>query len=517
MPQIKPYQSQVQSPNPIAGPRKQGESIGGGLVNLGQGIGQLEQGVYRAQVQTEISQASLDFAQATAQANKFLEDMKNQTDPNKMDLSDFNQFNSKMDELLKPARDRIRTADGKEFFDKNSLSLKSTIYEKALSMRVEQAGINAKARFDQTYALDSASLRKDPSLYNYILDKTVSSLEGSGMKGVELSKHIVPIKQDLFQQRLRGWMDTGAKGINKAEQILNSNEANILGGDGIDKMKGEVDRAKKALILDAELADRLVKRQEEKQFNEVLSKKYLPKMVDGTATATEILKDPAIPDSKKMEMLDIAKKISDRKLETDAGTYTSLWNRIHLPDGHPNKITDVKEIQKFIGNGLSPSSFNNLEKEITNPDTQEGKANKLLREKLFDTAYASYNKNTAIRDPQGNERFYRFTEFVLQREKEAREKGFPVSELYNSKSKEYLGNSIPSFSAQSINEIFRSMTAQRTGKVSAPPLPGPLPVNKNAVQALTTPATTAPQPQQDIPPPNKGESIKEWKARTGQK
>jgi hypothetical protein len=122
----------------------------------------------------------------------------------------------------------------------------------------------------------------------------------------------------------------------------------------------------------------------------------------------------------------------------------NLFNRIHLPDGHPMKIVDPLPIhQAYIkGAGLSWEDMKHLEKEVFDSLTPEGSKFGQDKKRFFDAIekkVVQYDAFQVLTDPTAPERFMWFQQDVENRVAQYRKEGKDPRLLFDRNSKEYMG------------------------------------------------------------------------------
>lgn len=159
-------------------------------------------------------------------------------------------------------------------------------------------------------------------------------------------------------------------------------------------------------------------------------------------------------------------------VRTDPHLFEGLFQRVHLPDGDPNKISRPEQIAPYFANGLSRTDYDWLKREIDQNQTPDGQRLSTTRESFLSGMKPQFDKSTIMSvDPKGAEQFYKFKTFVLDAERKAREAGKDPFALYNPNSPEYLGKSIGQFQ-RSLEEQLRdraeALKAGSAAKSAAP-------------------------------------------------
>lgn len=126
--------------------------------------------------------------------------------------------------------------------------------------------------------------------------------------------------------------------------------------------------------------------------------------------------------------------------------FWDLYKAVHAPDGDGSKITDPTEFYKYgDGNGLTLGGINKLTEEINTKKTAQG-AQKAAMEtqtfKVIKTQLSGEDMFPGMKDPKGEEIFAQAMPMVYQAIEDGQKKGIPASQLYDPKSKDWVGNVI---------------------------------------------------------------------------
>lgn len=210
------------------------------------------------------------------------------------------------------------------------------------------------------------------------------------------------------------------------------------------------------------------------------------KLADNSLTVRDIIDSnlPAVGDGSKEHFLNVLRTRSKEAAETPIRTTPSvmldLFERIHLPDGDPRKITDENQVtDSYLKKQLSFDDMGKLRKEIADSRTETGQRLSATRESFFKAVKPQLDKSTMFMvDPKGGEAMYRFQQYALEQEAQLRKEGKTqeIYQLYNPNSPTYLGKSLPAFQ-RSLEEQVRDM-AGAVGGGQGGNGPTPLPANK---------------------------------------
>jgi hypothetical protein len=235
---------------------------------------------------------------------------------------------------------------------------------------------------------------------------------------------------------------------------------------------------------------------------------FLSKLQKNQLTAQEVDKsnlDPFGSGSKDT----FFKLIETEGKDENSATANDLFRRIHLPEGHPEKIVDENVLNQYvIDKKISKSTLTYLRNEIQGQNTEAGKVRSQMQKGLYDfaeQALVKKNPMMGLQDPQGEYNLSRFRAFVNEKLNEAKKAGKSGDELFNPNSKEYVGQHINQF-VRSPQEVIKSMLQTSTG---ASPAAQPQP---QGGQAPVVPATT-PAPAKPVLVRKPGESAQAFLER----
>jgi hypothetical protein len=503
MPQIKEYVTRTDAPNTVQEKRMSGEemgAVGRQFQRMGESIVGVAEVVKRRKEQDEISDITVSMSQVhTEFTNRLNEEVRKGT-------VNSEEFTKQYDEQISKMSEKYSTSGGREYLKKSNASMRSHFMEGAFAGQAEIAGVKARENYKTTFNNFSSGLMGDPSSFGVVLQQHNSFIEESVKRGSLPAAAAEQLRtegeKDLAKAAVRGWAD-----LNPAEakaQLESGQWDSLIDGDIKKQLLGEVENEIKGREVESERQrkeqDRLKLEEQSKVQND-----FLEKMVAGQLTPKDILRSnlEAFGSGSKEQFLRMLEgDVKDaQKIKTDAGVYQDVFNRVHLPDGDPRKITDENEINSYFGKGLTLSDIRALRGEFQGKGTVQGKIESQLKANIMQLAKSKLSKTnpmTGMKDAAGDEQVQKWTIFMQEQLAEGKKNGISVKDMLDPNSKEYIGKFIGNYQ-KTPQEIMReNMKGMRK------PAPQALPDGSIPGQ------TQKPNPKARLP----NETIAEWQKRT---
>lgn len=468
MPVIREYgDAKTSAPGPIQRREYTADMLGGAEGRALEQLGQSVQGVGEIVAKRLDQENTSDITTKMTKANADLAIKLQQTirtaDPG--DKTVFENYQKEVDDTLGKLGEEARTSGARQFYQEASARIKSQLSQTAANGQAELAGAKAVQDYTETSNNLQTATLADPTSYGLQLQMHNAAIENLVANGSLPREVALKLKTkgdaEIAQGAIRGWAQLDA---DYAEKKLKSGEFDkFLDQDHKHQLFGEIREAKRAKEIDAERQDRIrekeLKRQQTKTQND-----FLNAMNEGQLTAKDILNsnlDPTGSGSKE-QFLNMLKKMNDpeEKLKTDAGTMISLYDRIHLPDGDPKKLTDENELNQYFGRGLSFADLNRLRDEMQGTQTEAGKQEAEMKRQVIEIAKGKLTKSnplTGLRDPVGDEQLAKWQASFLDEYKQRRAKGESARDLLDPSSSTYIGKNITQY-VRSQKQIIRDLT-----------------------------------------------------------
>jgi len=471
MPEIKQYTTQVRAPGPT---RQMGHSAAehGGLE--AQAVGQFGGAVVKAAdaVATRLDQENT--SDVTAKLTKTnadlaieLQELIRTAEPG--DKKAFEDYNKRVEDSLSKVGEDATTGSARQFYTEASAKIKAQLYKTSMDGQSELAGVKAVNDYTSTLNSLSSVAYADPSsvqLQRELHKASIENLVKTGQlpreKALELEKHG---ESAIVKSTLRGWA-----GLNPgyAKAKLKSGEFDsVLGAEGKIQIESEIDQAERAKEIELERRERDNERIRKEQ-TKVTQNKFLVAMQESTLTEKDVLNSDldAFGSGSKEQFLQMLKTKNSpaEKLKTDSGTMISLYNRIHLPEGDPQKLVDENELNTYFGRGLSLTDLNHLRDEMQGKNTAAGQVESDMKRQLMEVARGRLSKSnplTGFKDPIGDEQMLKFMSYFYNETQKRKAKGQDITELLTPDNPEYIGKMIDQY-VRTPQEIMRSMVPKKS-------------------------------------------------------
>jgi len=234
-----------------------------------------------------------------------------------------------------------------------------------------------------------------------------------------------------------------------AKRQLKEGRFEFLTAEDVDKAEKSIATAVDAIETDRRKAESDAEKAEKKRIVELQNDYFLRSQTEEGVTAKEILASdlPAFGKGSKKAFLKIIEEQNNGLInynKTNSKVFNDFMERILLPDGSPEKITDRTDIYESVGRGLKREDGDwliNLIDNLQKPDSEEKRTLDQQKE-FFKTIKGVIQGATMFgaSDPRGGEHYYRFMFDVRALHDRLVKDGKDPSILYNPNSKEYVGS-----------------------------------------------------------------------------
>lgn len=268
--------------------------------------------------------------------------------------------------------------------------------------------------------------------------------------------------------------------VAKATEFYNANKESINGKDRI-AIEKHLGTAAKAERVDLEhqltVAKQLADAEEQDNYDTLIDA-----VLSGDATAKDVIQSPVKGSHKTAAynlMVAITKAGGQQNMRTDNATYIALLERIHLPDGDRQKLTNKDDLLQFVFRGLlAPSGDNSIVSLRAEIDGGRSQGDDRVRNEAWVGINAAASElilphgGMAKYDTRGNTNLLRWRAEARQIFDDGIAAGIPVSKLSNPDDPEYAGRTIKNYMrtpAQVASDIREDQLGSGASGVIAPP------------------------------------------------
>lgn len=443
MPKLPGIELRTGGAPPVSRAKAEADPKGLGFPQFGSAVAQVGQMLRKRAEQNEISNVNERMAALQSEFTRKFQDSFQKANPNDTELGQ--RLVTDFEDRLGQIGGEVSTRGGSLYFQKISAQMKGHFANSAASYQAELAGANAKANYQKAMKSLSSALIDDPSSLKLALEMHDSNLDSLVESGGLPSKAATQLKEagktELAKQSIRGWIRLKPEGTKK---LLTKGEWDgYIDGDLKKQLMAEADQELRAREVEAE---RLKKEQERalKESQRVTQNDFLDKLTNNQLSTREILDSnlEAFGSGSKKQFIQMLNSNLSPIDRDDPVVFQSLFDRAHLPDGDPNKLTDENELNAYLGKGLSLNSLKNLRKEVLLKGTRSGETEANLKKSFVDLARGALVKTNpylGIKDPVGEANYQAFSSEFFDEYEKQRKKGKTPQELLSPTSKDYLG------------------------------------------------------------------------------
>lgn len=488
-PRVHEYTADAQVAGPIdtrqARPIDTGD-IGDAISKVGAAVTGIGEVMHKRDAQSEISSISAQIAQAHSDFSTGLDDTLQKADPNDRNISD--NFMQDYDDRMDGIADNIQTPEAQRYFEKANAQMRDHFQVASAhgqSMLAGQSAVdNQQTQTDQY----SASLMNDPSSFDSVKSLNSMSIQAMVDNGLVPAAKADELRGQaegvLAKSAVRGWINLDPEGTKK--QLESGKWDSYLTGDQKYQLQKEADQGINAKRIEANRQD-VVAAQAIADKNETTENNWISKINGSGLSAQEVIKDPTMTPDKKNQYLRMIDTATRNQMKDDPDVVSSLWDRMHLPDGSPQKISDPSTLNQYVGNGLSLSTLQKYRLEMSGTKTPDGKIEQQVKTNFLKTVETQLTKPNAmgLKDPEGLKQYQGFlTQFLPEYQKQ-RAAGKTASQLLSPSSPDYMGKMADAF-YRTPQQIMQSTADQMRSNPQGALAPSP-----TATQSAATPQGTS--------------------------
>jgi len=469
-----------------------------GIENAIKGVGNVGNAlIYRAE-QDDVSNLHVGLAKVHEAAGLEMQDQINKG------TFKFDDFKQSYENKLNAVRETVKTPAGQNFFDQQSATMHAETMIGAA--RAQQTLVGDKAIQDYITATDAVSntLRRSPSGFLAAVElnkQAIAARVNAGLPAEAGMKLERAATEQFAKDTMEGWAQFAT---DKAKAILDSGEMDkYLGKNAKDEMYGKIKTWEAVHRADEE---RVKKIQSDlaNQQQETTMLDFVKKMENGNLLDKDIVNSNLDSDH-QIHMLRLNKaKLEDNNHETQGAAEVDLFQRMHLPEGDPNKITDEKQLDsEFINKNISWEALTRLRGEYQGKHTTQGKLDSSMKATLiqqFKSSITNSNPMMGKMDNIGDQKYGEFKLAVDQRFDAQKKAGKPLSDLGDPSKPEWIGNLAPLYrrTMQQTMQDVKDQMIRDSGRV-----PPSQPTTAPAMQQFNSQQATLPKTAQEEEARNK--------------
>lgn len=541
MPQIKEYQQQVEPNATAPGKRVYPDAFetmphhaGAGATALGEVLQQEQEKNDTSNVHVMMAQARADWtnhlAQAAQGAATDVSMSSGQvqvgdgaaTGEKPIPVVNVGNFSDKymgdLSTYLTQAKQNVSTQAGSRLYDAMAANLHADLQEKAVGAQAHLTGLKAVADYNGALNNYRNVLLNDPSQFASVLKEAATGL-GSwvDIPADQRIKLMEQTSEKLALSAVQGWIKIDPEGA--AKQLQDGQWDNYLSASGKYQLEHQAQLGINMLATEQRRQELAAAREEKRKQMET-NDSFMGKFVAGELNMNDVRGSNLAPfgegsQNTWREMIDQQNKLGLGNIKSDKAFVQQMYQAIHLPEGDPHKMVNEDTINAAFGSRLNEHDLLFLRKELQDDRTPEGQRLNEQKASFFKMTQKQFDKSTLMgNDPVGAEQAYKFQMFVEGLVDEAKAKHENPYELFNPKSKAYVGQYIPQFQ-RSMSEQIKSIQDSVTRGTPAPVTrtTPPQPTDSRAVPGIGEPITASPLPADDKRLP--GETAEQWRKRTG--
>lgn len=535
MPQIKEYQQQVEPNATAPGKRVYPDAFETMTHNAGAGATALGEVLQREQEQTDTSNVHVMMAQARADWTNHLAQAAQgaatdvsmssgqiqvgdgaATGDKPVPIVNVGNFSDKymgdLSTYLTQAKQNVTTQAGSRLYDAMAANLHADLQEKAVGAQAHLTGLKAVADYNGALNNYRNVLLNDPSQFASVLKEASAGL-GSWVEipADQRIKLMEQTSEKLALSAVQGWIKIDPEGA--AKQLQDGQWDNYLSASGKYQLEHQAQLGINMLATEQRRAELAAAREEKRKQMEV-NDGFMGKFVAGELTMDDVRGSSVLQpfgegsQNTWREMIDQQNKSGIGNIKSNKAAVMQAYQDIHRPDGDPHKMTNENTLNAGFGTLWGEHDLLFLRKELQDDRTPEGQRLNETKASFFKAMKPQLDKSTLLgNDPVGAEQAYKYQMYVEQLVDEAKAKHENPYDLFNPKSKNYVGQYLHLFQrsiTEQVQDYSRGIPKPVT--TTTPPEIGAPGQGMPHIEASPLPADDKRLP---------GETAEQWRKRTG--
>jgi hypothetical protein len=495
MPRIPLYEQQYSTEAGIPARQASPTDLGGtGTLEVGRAVQSLGQDLGYAQRQMQIASSQRAVSDVYTALSMFRGEytkkafaLEAKADPADTTIANQFLFGSETDDAepaegslkwaLDAYRAKVQDPQALQAFDRGASDLTERFTVHFAQVQSRMAGVYAKQQAERMVNAAQDNLQTDPSQYTDVLQSTLAAVDDPhGIYARISAEQREPIKRAIHEQlassTVRGMIRDAP------DHALHSLERGEWDREVTGEQKIVLMQAAQTAIHAKDVAERQRLAEEKRQLEELrhqtdrnLTAKYFLHLDNPgnpqfpPVTATEVAREMAagqLDGAVGRALINMMQADAhERTLKRDNATYWDLFLRTTLPWGHPNKLTSVEDIyQAAAKRQLTPTNVKDLTADFDKSRSEQGQSILKDREVFLSSMKSSITHSNLLLgklDQEGDINFGRFTKLAMDEEAKAEKENRDPHELYDEKSKYYLGNKMGKF-RKSLEQSMETIT-----------------------------------------------------------
>ena len=470
MGRIKDYQSTINAPGPAQQRNATAADFGGaiaeGAARLGQGTMDATETVRKNRISRANAKIASEVSQAQAELTiQYKEDLKN-ADPNDDQFeSKWNEkYNARMDLVKAKFQDDSSLPEVGQYLEYREGHLKGHFTQLASEGYKELQATAAAEALDKTIESDSITLRENPQMFGDTL-ANMSILIDQDTRIPESRKASVKLQagRKYALNSMQGFI---LEDHNDAKSRLDKGEfKGYLKAEDYDSLNNRIKQRENDIFQDGQRAEHIKEQARLKIENSVMQG-WNEEMEKGTLTFEKITANDQVSAANQRLYQGLLRSEMEGPIKPNVDSYIETVQRVRLPDGHKDKITDSAEIYQLLYDKKLPKSgqygIDSILQIMVFDKSPEGRMLQRNEKIFMDSVkelYLGADEVTGMRDPERRKEFGDVMAYYHQRVNEMISQKKSPSGLTNPASPDYMGEVLR---RESLPNIIKKMS-QRLG------------------------------------------------------
>jgi hypothetical protein len=454
MARIPTYTPQVEATGQIGGRGATANDFGSSAAGyLGAGMIDAGDTLYKVAEQNEVATATTQLAKFRSEQTVALK-QKMATSP-AGDPSFASSFTEQMQDQLTKIGGNFSTRGGQMAFQRMAGETSASLSEAAGSYQVLSAGFKAKQDYLGALDANRNTLLADPTQFDSVLRSTTAALADPAGPYANMP---ADQREHLARQTRSELALSAAQGVIRispdlaVKQLATGRWDQYLDADKKFTLERQADQAVNAKLIQQERNERLAEKALKKSYDAIGDTflKALNSDDPAKALSTQDVLNSNLPvtgENSKEHWLNMIGRTNkpDPIGQVSAATTTQLFANMKLPDGAPDRITNIRQIDDaFINNQLTRADHDWLVTKFKDDQTDDGqRLGKTQADFLNATKPLIDHSNPILgntNDPSGPSQFYLFNRYVDSKVQEYRQGGKNPYDLFDPRKPDYIGS-----------------------------------------------------------------------------